>query len=415
MRVFAGTVAAVLVWTPMIRAADVPVGIGDNDRVVFYGDKTVDPPGFGFMVESFVRVRYPESKARYWHIGTRDFDTTEVANARFDEKLATLKPTVVVLSWGIGDGEMKKPSDERLAKATSAFETLVSRCVKLGAKVYVLTPPCPTVSKKNILSINDYDVTLLKIAEAYARVAAEKGATVLDWYAATAPLQKGLAGPTLTEKDGLYPSPKSDAMAAKMILDAWTLKPIDARIDVDWSAGTASSTQGQIELTKIDAATMLLELTDFPMPYYSGKRKAAFNPELAVAVYCRMMLHVENLPGKAFTLAGPNKRRTPIAVSAKELTDGYNLAVRSPLTQAADFTDFFDRVQKKNEAFSIAEQFEKRYLRDHPPEPELVESYKTYILSRRQLHEGMVKIIERKPRTLTTSIIIRSGASGSGR
>lgn len=413
MRVFSAVLAAVTWLLPTAGAADPPVGIGNNDRVVFYGDKTVDPPGFGYMVESFIRVKYPDSKARFWHIGTRGFAKTDVANARFDEKVVPLKPTVIVLAWGIGDGEMKKHSDERVAHAAGEFDSLVSRCVKLGAKVFVLTPPCPTVSKKNILSISEYDVTLLKIAEAFSRVAAEKGATVLDWYAATAALQQQGKGAELTQKDGLYPAPAADAIAAKLILDAWHLKPIDVRINMDWAAGTVSATHGDVELTKLDDHTMLLELVDFPMPYHTGKRKAAFGPGLAVADYCRMLLRIDNLPGQTVTLAGPNKRRRPVRVSAKTLSEGYNLAVRSSLTRDKALTDFVELIKKKNEAFSIAEQFEKRYLRDNPPEPELFESYKTYILSRRQLHEGMVKIITRTPRTLSTSIVIRSGSPGS--
>ena len=70
-------------------------------------------------------------------------------------------------------------------------------------------------------------------------------------------------------------------------------------------------------------------------------------------------------------------------------------------------------IDSKNKAFSSIEWFRKRYLADDPPEPELVESYETYMLSRRQLHEGMVKVIQRTGRTLEVTMDIWLAGTGS--
>ncbi|MEE9293366.1 MAG: hypothetical protein V3W34_00160 [Phycisphaerae bacterium] len=395
-----------------VWADDAPVGVGDKDRVVFFGDKLVDPPGFGYMVESFIRVKYPESRARFWHVGVREYAKIETANELFNDKVAVLKPTVVVLCWGLGDGGMSRHSDVRVAKVTEEFATLVERCQRLGARVFVLTPPRPTVAKKNILSVNEYDVTVLKIGEAMKRVAEGKGVTVLDWYAASAAGQRAGDPAAWTQRDGLGPTAQSNAVAAKLIMDAWGLRPIEVAITVDWSSGTVSTTHGTAELARVGDETRRLILRDFPMPFHTGKRRASFNNHLACGDYCRILLKVEGIPQGTVLLQAPETRRKPVELSSRKLREGYNLAVSSPLTRAQPLVLLVDRIETKNQAYSVAERVRKQFQAG-TPEPELVESYKTNLLSRKQYHEGMVKIIERTPRTLDLTIDMVFTASGS--
>ncbi len=411
MRILVAIAAAVLLAAQAAPAGDVPVGTGNADRVVFYGDKLVDPPGFGYMVESFIRVKYPDAKSRFWHVGLRGFEKVSAANAEFDRLVAPLKPTVVVLCWGIGDGEIKKHSDERVARFTDEFDRLLDRCLSLGAKVYALTPPCPSVEKKNILAVNEFDVTILKIAEAITSSANQKGATVLDWYAPTAQMHQDGKGAQLTEKDGLYPSPNAGAIATKLILDAWHLETIDVKITVDWDAMTASTTHGQAQLKQLDDHAVLLDLQNLPMPFHTGTRKAAFNRNLACAEYCRVTLQIENIPGSTVVLKDPGSRRKPTRVTAKILRQGYDLAAKSPVSRNRTFTDFAELIENKNKAFSSIERFRKQSIVDNPPEPELVESYKTHLLSRKQYHEGMVKVLARTPRTIDMSLEIRTSGA----
>jgi GDSL-like Lipase/Acylhydrolase family len=378
-----------------------PIGVGDGDRVVFYGDKMVDPPGFGLMVEMFVRVAYPESTARFYHVGARGFEKTAEGNAHFDERVAPLKPTVVVLCWGMGDGELKKYSDERVARATSEFEELVARCKKLGAKVFILTPPCPTVSKKNILSVNKYDETIEKISQAWSRIGSEQGAIVLDWFSPTHAVHERGDGASLTEKDGMMPSAKSNALIAKMILDAWKVEPLRATVSVDWNAGTASSTHGQVTATKVADSAIRLEFADFPLPYYTGKRAATFRETFAVTDYVQLTLRIDGLAGGTITMAARGMRK-PLVLPVDAFRAGLNLSNRrvSPLARSKVLRDFAELVATKNGSLRGIASFKKQYLDNDAIEPELRESYKTHVVALEQYHDGMIKLIERTPRTM---------------
>lgn len=396
-------------------AAQERIGIADNDRVVFYGDETLAPPSAGTFVEQFVRARYPTSKARYWHQGTARLATIDRANREFDELIAPLQPTVIVLCWGLGEGDSKRHDPVTADRFAAGFEKLVDRCLSSGAKVFVLTPPCPTVSKKNVLKIAEYDHTVLKIAEAAAEVATRKGATVLDWYASTAKAQERGQGAELTAKNGLSPAPLSEAIATKLILDAWHLEPIVAEVIIDWEAKTVSSTHGKAEINSSTTGLLQLTLVDFPMPLYTGKRSAAFREEFACANYCQLMLKIDNLPDGQVVLSGSTARRLPRGLPSKTLADGYNLALASPLGQAEAVKNLAEVILKKNKAYSSMVRFRNDHLGDNAPDPELLESYKTYLRARQQYHEGMVKVLQRTNRLVDVNMVIHWSAAAPGR
>ncbi len=381
-----------------------PVGTNDDECVVFYGDKLVYPPHFSRIVEAFVRVKYPEAKSKFWHVGTREFDKTPKANEDFVARVAKLKPDTIVLSWGMGDGEMKKADDARLANFASEYGKLIDKCKALTPNVFALTPPCPTISKKNVLAINEYDKTVGKIAEAIRKVGAERGITVLDWYTPTAAIHEAGEGEPLTDKNGMYPAGPSDAIAAKLIMDAWKLEPLDVRVTLDWVAGEVSTTHGKAQLSKGPGNGYTLLLTDFPMPLYTGKRDAAFSEKLACADYCRITLESPNLPEGKLAMRERGTRRRPMIVPSRVVRAGYNLAVRSPLLASSDFRTLVDRIEDKNAAFFNIANFQRQFIDNPKIEPELTESYRLHHRALEVFHEGMMKLLERTPRTIDIAI-----------
>lgn len=398
----------------LVSAANGQVGIGDAESVVFYGDALVHPPGFGYMVESFVRVKYPKSKARFWHVAVPEpgYAKIQVANQHFDELVAPLEPSVVVLCWGLGDGELKRHRPSRVATVADEFEKLLDRCLTLGAKVYVLTPPLPTVSKKNIFMLTSYDQTIGKIGEAMAGVAEKKGAQVLDWFGALTDLQRERPGADLTAVDGLAPSPLSQAVAANLIMRAWKLDPIDVAVNMDWTAQTVSTTHGSVDLTKVSDVRVRLTLHDFPMPFHTGTHNAALREDFPCAKFCRIILRIDNLPDGEVFLSESSSRRKPRAIPSQKLGSGYNLAIDSPLATNGAVTKLTELIEKKNKAFGAVLSF-RRTLVAKPPQPEHLQSYKTHLLSREQYHQGSVKIIQRTPRTVNMSIEVRLAVAGS--
>ena len=399
----------------LVSTARAQIGVGNQDRVVFYSDPLVYAPGFGSMIESFVRAKYPASNARFWRISVPDpgYAKIEVAAQRFDELVAPLRPTIVVLCWGLGDGELKAHDPSRVAKTADAFEKLLNRCLNSGARVYVLTPSLPTVSKKNILASSNYDETVGKIGEALAAISERKGAVVLDWYGALAKLQREGHDADLTERDGLAPSPLSKSVAANLILRAWKLEPIEVAIDVDWTAETVSSTHGTVDLSRVSDDAMRLTLRDFPMPFHTGMNRSSFREEFACAKFCRIILKIDNLPDGRVRLGESGSRVKPLEITAEQLRQGYNMAIDSPLVAAAAVTELAELITSKNRAFGAVVRF-RRDLLANPPEPEYVESYKTHLLSREQYHEGCVQIIQRTGRTVDMSMDLVLVGKGSG-
>lgn len=417
MRRVLQVVLAVVSASAAASTANAQIGVGDNDRVVFYGDKLVRvfAPGFAqgysFVVESFVRVKYPESKARYWHVGMSGYDTIEVANGRFDSLVAPLKPTVIVLNWGLGDGRMKRFSAARMETVTQEFTKLVERCQQLGAKVYIMTPPRPDVSKKNLLGAIDYDETIGKVAGVMADVGRQKGVPVLDWYGACVAAAADADGQgkliELAERDGLLPSSLSHALAANLIMEAWQFAPIDVTVQVDWSAQSASTTHGHVEVGRVRDEFMRLKLSGFPMPLYTGVGKASFKEDFAYSGFCRVLLKIDHLPeGSVLLAAEHSSRRRSKAVSAEAFRDGYNLAVDSPLARAKPLRELNTLIVKKNNACTQMIDAQRKLV-DDDVEPELMTAYETNVLLRKQYNDGLAKILQRTGRTLDLALEIK--------
>ncbi len=377
-----------------------PVGVGNGDRVVFFGDKTVSYPGFGVFVENFVRVKYPESRARFWHVGSRGYDRLTKAGEMFEELVAPIKPTVVVLSWGLGEGEMKPPNDERASGVKADYGKLIEKCQALGAKVFVVTPPSPDIAKKTILRVNRYGESVQQISSAMASAAGATGAVVIDWNSATRQMKANKPDVSLVDKDGLLPTAISKSIVGKLILDAWKIERMDVTVRIDWAARTGRTNAGRVNVTAVSDRVVHVALQDFPMPLFTGRRDQTFSDAMACAGYCRLMLKVDNLPDGVVAMVEPGSRSRPVKVRADRLKSGLNLASRSPLSASSGFKEFTDLVQSKNFRYSETVRWVDRNMKEKPPEPELRQSYETYFLSQTQYHEGLVKVIARTGRTL---------------
>ncbi len=403
---------AILVFAP---AAAGQTGIADEDRVVFYGDALVVPPGFGSMVEQFVRVKYPKSQARFWYIPatTMGYAKTAEAAEKFDELVTRLKPTVMVLCVGLGDGEMKRADAIRAERVGREYERLLDQVIATGAKVFAITPPKPTVSKKAALAANEYDEAIGKIGEAIAAACAKKDVAVLDWFGALSEMSEKVDPSNLTTTNGVTPTPLSESVAAKLILEAWKLEPIDVTVNVDWSADTVESTAGVVALQRINGRTAQLHLRDFPMPWHTGPAAWALRDEFACSGHSRIMLEIANLPPARVILSESDTGRRTTALPAKKFREGYNLSFGGPLAQADAVEKLAEAISDKNRAFQMILQF-RRQMSAEPPKPEHLESYRTHLLSRYQYHEGSVKLVRRTPRTVELKMDITLQPTSTG-
>jgi hypothetical protein len=272
----------------------------------------------------------------------------------------------------------------------------------------VLTPPKPTIAKKNLLSVAKYDDVVRQVGEAMAEVGKANGAEVLDWYAGCVEMEKSAPPSDMTGKDGVFPAPLSQSVAADLLMRAWRFEPIRVSIEADFKAKTASVSDGSVVVSSPDKASMRLEFSDFPMHFHTGFRDAAFDKRFACAHFCDVRLKVSHLPGSVAQVSDAVQRRRPMSVPTANLAEGLNLAMTSILSANSEANQLIDLILDKNKAWSALLRFERMQLVDRAPEPELLESFKTQLVSRRQYHEGMSKIIARTPRKVDLTLDIRA-------
>ncbi|NOT01621.1 MAG: hypothetical protein HOP29_13445 [Phycisphaerales bacterium] len=409
--------AALWLVVPAALGADGPEGVGNDECVVFYGDKTVYPPGFGYVVENFIRVRYPASTSRFWHVGAPgdEFERVETLNAWFDELVVPLHPTVIVLSTGLGDGLFQKPDEARLATVASEYGRLIDRCLTSGARVYVVTPPPPSIARKQVLGSLHYDGTVKRIGDAIAGVAREKGVPVVDWYGAIVTLQAGGKATDLTGRDGLTPSEFSHSVAAKALMEAWRLEPLDVLVTVNWTGRTVTTSHGRAEVVEESSNIVRLKLSEFPIPLRivgNPKGEAEVEPP-AWMDRCRIVLKLEGVSDGQISIAAADSADTGLMFAASALGEGVNLAAGGPVSQHAAVVGLSDWIAKKNAAMQTIE-FMLQKNRSEPPERELKGAIDAFVEAGRQYVAGCEKVILRLPRTMDIELRI-SVDTGGGR
>ena len=112
---------ALLCW-PLAASAEFQLKTAD--RVVFFGDTVVHAQLFSKYVETFVRVRYPELKTRFFNSGQRN-ETAADGLARLEQELGLTSPTVVVVAFGLHDPGGQPFDEGRLAEFHKNITSIV--------------------------------------------------------------------------------------------------------------------------------------------------------------------------------------------------------------------------------------------------------------------------------------------------
>jgi hypothetical protein len=397
--------------------------LGDEDRVVFFGDRQVylgDPrtqhPTFGAQVELFVRVRYPTLKARFWHYGVNTTSTAADGNARFDDQVAPWKPTVIVLCFGLDDAGMQAFDAAKLATFKSEMRKLIERSEGDGAKVWVLTPPCPEPSKRSQLQQINYDAVVGKYADAIRGLGADLHVPVLDWYQAMADYRTRAHGNPrldLTTTSGIDPTPLAASLATDLILSAWNAEPMNFQIHADWNSDVASVTAGNVTVAYRDADTMILSLTGIPLPWYLPEGRGIPAEDWPAARFCHYTLKVDNAPTKGFILSeaktSTERGRESKPFLPQMLWAGADVGRIGPLPTAEAVKLLESRIKQKNGSYARAENVKKTKV----TEPEFAEAFKTFTLAQLQYSDGLARIIARTPRTMDIDLRIQTASAAA--
>lgn len=393
-------ILAVLLIGLVVSPAGASFALRQGDRVVFFGDGSVYQSLFSLFVESFVQARYGDLGIKFYHEG-ENRRTFKNANESVQERFLDLKPTVGVICLGMDDGARKPFEQERFDETKAEIDKLFKTIASSGCRVYVITPPCPDVSRREGLQTIEYDKVIGKIADAVRAAAAANGFTVIDWYAETQAYNKERQtanSDVFLTRDGIVQEYLSHTMVSRIILDTWRAGSISARVNYDWESGKVRTTAGSVTVKERAPDHLTLELSDFPIPWpiISG-RSSGIAEKWSCAKYSQIVLKMTAVPQQGLVLGSG---RNSVPVLPAQLKEGFNLAVNKPIRQVQEAKDIWDLTRQKNGIW----RRRQAELNNTPPQPELAEGHRLLVRSLEEFYEGYCKILAGLPRTFNTTL-----------
>lgn len=205
----------------------------DGSRVAFFGDSITRQGGGILRVAAQYRAHLPHRGVRFFNAGISGGGLA-AANLYFDGWLAPIKPTHVVLAFGVNDSWPLRinPSApdaaaeaERVSQAAATFRegylALVRRVEALGASVIVraITPYDETARSDDAAEpVPGRGAAFRRIAVQIRSIAAETGVACLDDYAR---MSARLAeGEPLFGMDRVHPTDRGHWCIAGTLLEA---------------------------------------------------------------------------------------------------------------------------------------------------------------------------------------------------
>ena len=376
----------------------------DGDRVMFFGTTPLWPASFGLQTETFVRVKYPRLKTRFWHWAPMQPCTIVRGQERLGDHLEAFAPTMAVLCFGLHDGASKPFDESRLAAFRTELAGLIERCQKAGAKVVLITPNSPEAHRKQILARAEYDQVVSRYAQAVREIGAERNLLVVDWFAATQEFGRKHAGDKPGGKalttDGLRPTPLANGLAAEALLQALGAEPQQVEVHIEWANTEATTTAGSISATRASDSAVTVELKDFPMPWVLPERGRVRPRSWGESPFCRFLVHVHNAPPGGAVISAPGGRPTPWL--EEMLEEGSDMSAIGPFVTTKPLLELMELIRKKNRGL---DQFD-RWTNEPLSEPEYAEANAKYTAAMVAETEGTSRIIARTPRTMDLTLEI---------
>ena len=398
LKMCAVLLSSLLCW-PLAASAEFQ--LKTDDRVVFFGDTLVHTQLFGKYVETFVRVRYPELKTRFFNSGRRN-ETAADGLSRLELELGMTSPTVVVVAFGLHDPGGQPFDDGRLTEFRKNITAIAEGIQKLGARTILLTPPRPIVQQLRSLPDINYVEVVGKYAQAIREVGKSRQIPVVDWFRSSSELYQNDA-PQLPRRrqDELLPKALAHAVVAAQLLKHWQAEPIDVQITADWQSDTVSVSSGQAKVKTRTEEELKLKLSGVPLPWgVAGIRPQ--NLEAALwpgAELCRYILKIDNVPESGVNLVLGGRK---IALEREQLRRGVNIMGWPPI-QARNRTlrDMLVALSRKNRWWS---EYRSKVRRGLPPEPELLEAFESSLRTFQLYEDGYAKLVMRLPKVFDVTL-----------
>ena len=378
------------------------ITLKDADRVVLFGDASMSRTLFSMGLDQFLRLRYPELKAEIITLGAPR-NRAEDGNRRLAVEVLPLKPTCVVLCFGLEAGRNKAFDPQLLDEYVVEMSRMMDTITETGAQLVVLTPPPPEQSRRKSLAQANYDEVVAEYAKAVTKLATDRELPVLDWYGAVKKYRRefGNAAKQPMTEHGIIPSGLSNAIATDLLLSYWQAEPFEFLISADWKSNKATATSGTVSVLKHDKSRMVLGLGGIPVAPVMYDRGVAPEEAWPMCKWCSYKLKIANVPPGGAVISEDNGDN-PKPFLNEQLAGGADLSSIGPLAAHKTTYSLMSRIQMK------LKQVQKygNFCRREVPYPEFKEAYALFREAERALVLAHHQVLLHTPTTLKTTLRI---------
>jgi lysophospholipase L1-like esterase len=254
---------------PPVAAEESSFLLRDGDRVVFFGDSITEQRLWTRYVAQCVRCRYPERDVRFFNAGWGG-DTARGGRARLARDVLELKPSVVLLFFGMNDGGYRAPDPAVAATYRENLAAIAAELRAKGVRVIVMSPGCVDDAARPPLAAAHYNDTLEALAKLAQSVAKETGSTFVDVHRPMrdyldARRQAGIAASLVP--DGVHPNDEGHLYVASVVLKGLGLETVPPLGTYDAAAGKG---RGLERASKDDAEVLLRTTEPRPAPFWTA-------------------------------------------------------------------------------------------------------------------------------------------------
>jgi lysophospholipase L1-like esterase len=274
--------ALLLLVLPLAAAPPEPFVLQPGDTVLFLGDSNTFAGGFIAHLDAVLRARRPSDRFTLVNLGLPSETCTGLTekdhpfprpdiHERLDRALSEIKPTVVVICYGMNDGIYAPFAEERFQAYQAGIRKLLEKVRAARARPILLTPPpfdpLPLKDKVRPASAEDfsyrfpfagYDGVLRRYSDWLVTLRG-RDLPVIDVHAALAKYvaDRRQKEPEFTlSGDGIHPSPLGHTLIARAILDGWHFPVNEILVAPD---------KGRVEVTTAPLGELILKADPAPM------------------------------------------------------------------------------------------------------------------------------------------------------
>jgi hypothetical protein len=360
---FAGNAAA---GDPLLRP---------GDRISFFGDSSTGAHGYTCQIADVFALGQGAPGVTFRASGTEQlWRALGTVNAwpAIDCDVISVRPKVVGICFGLDDLQSKPLNKSARDRFKENLTDVIRRAKKSGARVLVMTPPCPTPPQRA-----DDVQEAKKLAEIVREIATSESLQRIDLFAAMtdASARAQRAGRTLEWTAGPALTPSGHALTMCLVLDALGVKPRISSAELDLKADAVGGTHCSVTRPEKHGGTYTFKRTDHCLPTaFSQSAHAALDFVSVPHNWDSYRVKVVGLPAGSWritvegTVAG--------TFTAEALANGLDLG-RSPGPWQAQAKKIHE------ESLALEEQFRSRCRNGARPKiPEEAESLRSAFVRR---------------------------------